>query len=262
MSRLILLLFFIFSPFPLLAADIYSESRGKAHYLHIEGAIREGDAERFAQEMSRLPWVNTLWLSSPGGSVVEALKIANLVNASNISIHIKGKSDCVSACFFIWLAGLSRNAVGIDGGGWVEPPINRDRAWMSFVGIHRPYIADKDLVASGFLKKQVSAMDYVRRYLSDNRVPLYLIDEMMARPSNQVYWLKDRDLDAIGYYRPEVEEFLIRRCGYERDYFWKYRGSPEKKDFIMNCEVEVIVSNFESIQSGVINKLRSGWRPW
>ncbi|MDD2729759.1 hypothetical protein [Malikia sp.] len=262
MGKLLFFLCFILSSTSLWAADIYTESNRNSHHLYIDGVIRDGDAERFAKEMSKLPWVNILWLNSPGGSVVEALRIAKLVKYSNISIHIKERSDCVSACFFVWLAGLSRNAVGVDGGGLVEPPSNRDRPWMSFVGIHRPYIVDKDLIASRFLKNQVSAMDYVREYLSDNGVPLYLIDEMMAKPSNQVYWLKNRDLDAIGYYRPEIEELLIRDCGYERDYYWKYRDNPQKKNYIMDCESKIVVSNFQYIQDNIISKLKSGWRPW
>ena len=59
-------------------------------------------------------------------------------------------------------------------------------------------------------------MKQVQIYLEAQMVPRRLIDLMMSRPSNDVYWLNSKDFQEFGEYRPEVEEFLINKCGYIR----------------------------------------------
>ena len=59
-------------------------------------------------------------------------------------------------------------------------------------------------------------MRRVQSYLEAQMVPRRLIDLMMSRPSNDVYWLNSKDFQKFGEYRPDVEEFLINKCGYIR----------------------------------------------
>jgi len=62
-------------------------------------------------------------------------------------------------------------------------------------------------------------MRQVQNYLESQMVSRRLIDLLMSRPSNDIYWMTDDDFEELGEYRPEVEEFLIKRCGYVRPTF-------------------------------------------
>lgn len=68
-------------------------------YFEIRRALRDWDIRYIA-------------LSSPGGSVWEALKIADAINDLNIPVVIPSNGLCASACSFLFFAGRPRLIVG------------------------------------------------------------------------------------------------------------------------------------------------------
>jgi len=75
------------------------------------GEITNGDSFDF-RKLLRNHEINTLVISSPGGSVWEALSIAGIVSDNNTNVYIPKNANCYSACSFIFFAGKSRIAKG------------------------------------------------------------------------------------------------------------------------------------------------------
>lgn len=183
-----------------------------------------------------------------------------LVRDAHWNIDVRGHGKvCVSACFFIFIAGERRSATGAGGILWpqaywdIEPGL---------VGIHRPYLKDPNGNPES-PKNQEALMRQVREYLNIAGVAQYLVDEMMSHPSNDVYWLKDRDLESLGTFSPGIEEALIANCGYKRS----AQAVAEARSKEVGAKVNFCVAKFLGdrnfpIQTLYVAKLRSGWRPW
>ena len=113
-------------------------------------------------------------------------------------------------------------------------------------------------------------MRSVAAYLEGELLPRRLIDMMMSKPSNDIYWLTEQDLADIGDYPPEVEEYLIRKCGYDRNYISKViearnRGdsTTARKLLDQSNRAQVCTSQATSeAQEATLLKLRSGWLPY
>lgn len=239
------------------AADVYIEGPS----LYLNGEIRQGDAERLASLISQKKVVLRLRINSPGGDLIEAMRLADLVKNAHIGVTVGNGGYCISACFFVFLEGYYRHATSARDDGTLMPQAMRER-WSGVVGMHRPYLKSKNGdIASP--QKQEEIMRRVREYLVSKSVAQHLIDEMMSRPSNDIYWLRARDLGLIGEYNPGVEEALISKCGYKRlrvrvDENW----SDEREHQLAVCEYDYWSEQYLPQQTKFIAKLRSGWRPW
>jgi len=149
------------SAMPLHAAEI---KVGSDFNVVIEGNIETGDYEKLRKFIEHEDYIDSIYLASPGGDVAEAIKIGRLVRELNLETVIPGQvasefrskvsADllnkiasrkniknreanfmCASACFFVFAAGVHRIkdiAVIFD-----EPVL----------GVHRPFLTDKDLKA-------------------------------------------------------------------------------------------------------------------
>lgn len=238
------------------AADVYVEKR---HQIHIDGDIREGDAERLASLLSGARIVTSVNVKSMGGNVQEAIKIASLIQGVQADVRIKPGELCASACFFIFIAGTYREASFFTGEQGTLPSEEMRRKGYHYVGIHRPYLSSQDETTASSIDKQRQIMRGVDAYLKQRAVPQYLIDEMMSRPSNDIYWLRKKDIEAIGQYEAGYEEVLIKQCGYSRN---NAEWSDERLDQFLNCEFDTRERELFPIQRKFIEKLRTGWRPW
>jgi hypothetical protein len=249
------------------AANIKSEFTSVKFY----GEIQSGDADRLvtsmlksAIEVSKNNYLNPIQIevNSLGGDVKEALKIASVVKAAYLDVNVVMgvNGSCASSCFLIFLAGQSRSASGTE-------TIAKWGPTKSFgaVGIHRPYYRSLE-GGPASAKMQEDAMQEVESYLQSQRMPRYLIDEMMSHASNDIYWLKDRDLKALGQYKPAVEEELIAKCSYNSKQF----ADLSIKDFakyqsvggIGDCVSTYLVKTYSPLRNAVFDKMRTGWRPW
>ena len=181
------------------------------------GEIKSGDADRliaFVKAQTRSP--GTLLLDSPGGSVAEAIRIAQVVKKLSLMVLVLPGRVCASACFFIFAAGTGRSAWEAERISQLgQPPTNRWEQPLGFVGLHRPYLGS----IAGPDKKQEQIMRSVAAYLDGEMVSRRLVDIMMSRSSVDIYWLNKEDLRMLGQASPAVEEYAIRKCGF--DYYVK-----------------------------------------
>ena len=85
----------------------------------------------------------------------------------------------------------------------------------SQIGLHRPYmkIMDND---DKSLSNQSKLMQNVDAYLVTKGVPRRLIDLMMSRASNDVYWMTNEDYGEIGESPLDLEELYISKCNDNR----------------------------------------------
>ncbi|UXN74550.1 hypothetical protein N8D56_05300 [Devosia sp. A8/3-2] len=70
-----------------------------------------GAAERFAAEIAAQgEYVQTVLLDSPGGSVVDALAIGDLIHEKGLATEVAAGSFCASSCPIVFASGLERIA--------------------------------------------------------------------------------------------------------------------------------------------------------
>ena len=173
--------------------------------LQLKGTIVKGDYERLLSTIKNSPvsfaGTTSLTLSSHGGSVLEAMKIGELVEKASLVTMVNRDESCASSCFLIFVAGQMRLADGS-------------------IVIHRPYVSGEtydvdQLYEAG--KKQRASTQLVRRYLEERYVPTEIIDRMMSLPSTKGYRLTVKDLLALGQINPSFEEASIAKCGASSD---------------------------------------------
>jgi len=138
----------------------------------------------------------SLKLSSPGGSVSEAIKIANIVERASLTTGVLDNEYCASSCFLIWVAG----------------PIRDLRARLL---IHRPYIDSATYNINQTIEVTEAhqiAMKQVREYLELKSVPTPIIEKMMSLPSTEAHELTDEEMATLGLMSPSFEEVTIAKC--------------------------------------------------
>jgi len=215
--------------------------------IYMSGTIESGDADKYLAiqkngvKLSPMDAYVTsgpftlLKLDSLGGSVSEAIKIAKIVNTLYINVSVVPDKVCGSSCFLVFLAGSGRNASGSD--YMSEKKKKEFYAGMNsiankagvknriklagFVGLHRPSIPNMTSLENN----QSKIMKEMSSYLKDQNLPTRLIDLMMSRPSNDVYWLTTEDLQELGEYPINQEEFYIQKCGYVKNVWLKIANS-------------------------------------
>lgn len=248
-----------------MAAEIKGASNPQGTpFLSIRGEIKKGDYQKLRSIYLNSPYAPPiLYLDSPGGDVGEAMKMGQLVRLLQIQTFVTKDKICASACFFIFLGGAGRLAVGaVDG---YAIPLGFA---TGYVGLHRPYFQAPS-GSDESLNRQTAAMKRVRAYLESYLVPGRLIDLMMSRPSNDIYWLSDNDLEELGDYPPELEELFISRCGYDRKtakkiLFAKKSGNLAQAQNLREQQKATsgCIGRLQGeVSEAGITKLRSGWRP-
>lgn len=245
------------------AADIYPDDQQVQVVIHLDGEIRRGDADRLAIVMSEMKLPSLLIVDSKGGDIDESMKIVSLIKSASLSIYVAKGKVCASSCFFLYLAGSSRNSAGfmVNDDGTLQAQEIRD-GFDGVVGIHRPYFKDPSGKPESTNKQKI-LMRNVKEYLEKEGVAQYLIDEMMSHPSNDIYWLNKRDVISIGEYSPDIEELLISKCGYKNiAKVVEERWSVDKHHSMRQCVEDVTSELNIPIRIAYATKLRTGWRPW
>lgn len=215
------------------------------------GEIVVGDAEKFRLFLvnNKSDWSSSpprIYLFSDGGNVWEAMQMAKFLRAMHATtVVLDGpKSRCASACFFLYLAGIERLAL-------------RSNA----IGVHRPYIDPKifgNLTTSKASAAYASLIKNIDSFLTDNQVPLYLIEKINRTSSKEVVWLTDKEVDDIGVYPHWYEELLIAKCGFNKEserrhYLQSNPTVAEKKTFdayfsrVSNCKQKIFTSDLQKI---------------
>lgn len=91
-----------------IGADFSKSEQG----LVLRGPIVAGDYEKLMKYVSVNGLYDTLenplLLDSPGGSVLEAMKIADFVQRSFMYTIVPSGANCFSSCFILWSSGARR----------------------------------------------------------------------------------------------------------------------------------------------------------
>jgi hypothetical protein len=126
---------------------------------------------------------------------------------------------CTSACFFIFVAGITRQEVDLH---------------APRLGIHRPYLSDSDLrTLSG--DQAITSGNRIRatveNYLKEMSVPAKYVDLMFSIPKDNIRWIGDADFKAdLEGTILELKDWLAARCDIrtdvERAVWEKIRADP------------------------------------
>ncbi|WP_431299398.1 hypothetical protein [Tabrizicola sp. BL-A-41-H6] len=128
-----------FSPVPSFAAEIRISSDAECR-VDIEGQIEFGDFEKLTALKDRLVINNgestsgsLICLNSPGGSLVEGLKMARFILDEGIGTRIRNGKECQSVCAIMFMMGNAR--------GDEVAFLDRRMDAGSTLGFHRPYLS-------------------------------------------------------------------------------------------------------------------------
>lgn len=249
--------------------EIVTRIDGKLTYgILIKGPLVTGDAHKYAQVLlTKHPATNqpsmVTMLDSLGGDLSEAIRIGQTVRELQLDVRVMNGMTCASACFFIFLSGSPRSAAGVDANGR-----RNSRSPLGIVGLHRPYLLSPENTP-GSVERQVQTMRYVTAFLEAKLVPRRLIDAMMIRPSNDIYWLTEADIDDLGEYPPDLEELFISKCQYDRKDSLRTVVAEKAGDIQLagtlrqksrNASFCMGVLSSEAFVAG-IRKLEKGWLP-
>lgn len=187
MKKLLASLLFFFSAFSQSAdMQVYAERSGNVIML-LDGEITSNDAYKFmfiSEEWKRngLP-IGLVSLNSNGGSVYSSYEIANYIVKNNISTYVSEKSNCLSACFNIFLSGSPRYA---------EP--------KSRVGVHRVSYNSYD--TAGARSSSIDMNDFFRAF----NVPANIRLAMLETEPRNMYYLTQKDKENVSTYKPNRKQ--------------------------------------------------------
>jgi hypothetical protein len=197
---------------PATAADVrlaQSTSGEPLRGVIIEGRIAPGDFVKFAALVLATPGANVVWLASSGGNLSEALRIGRLIR--QLALEVRAPADrsqplvrlqdaanntCASACFFLYVAGVSRQG--------------------SVLGIHKPSLPADEYFAIG-LDGAVAANQKIEEatvaYLDLMGAPERYARLMLTTSSAQMLWLSHDDIarDLTGIV-PGYDDQLTAGC--------------------------------------------------
>lgn len=192
-----------------IAADIFVDHRTtEPSFIHLRGEIVRGDSQKIIALIRKSPeefLIHDWQLDSNGGDILEAMKIGDLIKDLYITVNITAAgARCASACFFIYVSALNRNA-------------HEDA-----VGVHRPYFPDEyfaNLTPEQAEAKYAQMSKSVRTFLVEKGVPNALIERMFSLASNEVYWLNGSDLEDLGNSPAWFDQYLVAKCGFNNRMF-------------------------------------------
>ena len=232
--------------------------------LVLEGKIVSGDYDKlrnFLGTKSNFDKISGgVFLASPGGDMVEAMRIGRLIRALRLStdapsgpptgiarfgeslihandlVNPKNNYLCASACFFIYVSGIYRN-------------LN----WTGRLGVHRPtQLESKVRAHSGDdATKSITWFihETVKNYLRDMNVAGKYVDLVFSTPPNEVRWITQDEFDSdLRGFIPELQDWVGAKCDTHTSGetiisdVMKTRSTPLNNTRISEDEKEVSVS--------------------
>ena len=156
-----------------MAFDLVGDGR-----LMATGTIEPGTAELFAAEIAkRGSYVKTVVLSSPGGSVADALAMGRLIRKQGYATEVE--AICVSSCPLVFAGGTERRA-----GGKAE------------IGVHQVFAVSATGANLGMDSGQRVSAD-CQKYLREMGVDLEVWVRAMETPKERLYMFKPDELLAF-----------------------------------------------------------------
>lgn len=200
-------------PHPVEAAEVTVELLEPAestYVVNLRGEIVLGDDERLHRIVRNLPRgsrVDGIVLSSTGGAVVEASRLAETVRNSRLTTFVASNQTCASACFLVFAAGTRRMASA-----------------SARIGVHS--------VSSGGDEstEAVAVTTALARDAVVYGVPDSIIGRLLRTPPHEMAWLSHADLRAMGvsihqFYRIERGVSTGIGSGARRRREWRRSGN-------------------------------------
>jgi len=188
---------------PALAADIVAHRQG----VLIQGNIEKGDYARIV-EFVRHPdnfgrFAHSVFLDSPGGDLGETVRIAHLLERSYAATYVEPGARCYSACFILWMSGVSRNV-----------------AQGATLGVHRIHVKVNGEAIDPGSERFASIARHVEYYMAGLGTPRTILDKMNATASASLFvisqrWLAEQRLLAALSYRGGFVDAAQTQCGPE-----------------------------------------------
>ncbi|SEK97842.1 hypothetical protein SAMN05421666_2917 [Roseovarius nanhaiticus] len=146
--------------------------------LRLTGTIAPGDDARLAERLETEVGLERVVLSSPGGSVRDALEIGRAIRAAELATEVEADDVCFSACPYVLAAGVTRSA----GEG-------------AQVGVHQHYFG-KNTVLPAFLAVEdiQRGQGDVMEYLDGMGVDIRLMRPALATGPDDIYVLLPEEL--------------------------------------------------------------------
>jgi uncharacterized protein len=119
--------------------------------------------------------VLSFFVDSPGGSIVEASKIAELISKTDTPVTIPGGSQCSSACFLLFAAARRR----------IMAP-------DALIGVHSVSEGDRESLAA------MAVTTAFAREAAAYGVPPVIIGKMVQTQPGRMAWLTPTDLQPMG----------------------------------------------------------------
>lgn len=202
------------------AADIrpYINGTGAYRAVLIEGKIEAGDYETFLKIIQEnQAQINGVYLFTPGGDFVEAMKIGRALRALELSSQVPMKDSngrpvcddtfgpkpndpkyctCASAGFFIHIGGVHR-------GG-------------TYLAAHRPYFGKGKFgeLSKDDAKKAFDVLqDQARDYMQEMGVPKHIQEDILGTPSDKALLLDEKTVKTHFWMAlPYRHEWMKNRC--------------------------------------------------
>jgi hypothetical protein len=160
---------------------------GKNGRLIATGTIAPGSAEAFASEVNaRGEYIKTIVLSSPGGSVGDALEMGRLIRTKGFATEVEKDKICVSSCPLVFVGGVKR-AAGAN----------------AIIGVHQVFAPDPAEAARHDTMSEAQRVSArCQRYLSDMGVDLKMWVHAMETPKDRLFIFSANELRELNIVTP------------------------------------------------------------
>jgi hypothetical protein len=159
--------------------EVKTEKNGEYEYdvIYLNGPIEAGDERQFLSLALNSKRDILVSLNSQGGDLKTALEIGQLISLRGYSTGIT-KTECVSACGLIWLAGMDRYLN------------NGER-----VGFHSPFRLNPVTQ-----KREVDAVgsSLVGAYVRKLDLPSIVVSLVVEAPPEDITWITNRNAATFG----------------------------------------------------------------
>lgn len=169
--------------------------------ISIRGQINRGDYDRFKsfllEDDALKGYANSIWLNSPGGDVVEAMRFADLFDKSGAAVVVGPYSKCYSACVFMFAGAASRT---------IFP--------LGELGVHRLVLNAEEVAYAREKAVVVQASEDVYTFLIRQGMPQDIVTRMRETPASEMFVFdffdlhRRRSLD-----NPVYVDIVEKRCG-------------------------------------------------
>ncbi len=147
--------------------------------LTLTGAIEQGDAVRFGQELNGFGTIEAIRLMSPGGSVLDALDIGRRLREEGLATEMSADGICLSACPYILAAGTERRVHS-----------------SASVGVHQHYFGESTVLPAFTAVEDIQrGQGEVMRYLDEMGVDPLIMQHALVTPPDEIYILTPSELE-------------------------------------------------------------------